>query len=278
MHALQTRLLTLRRAPNRLPRTSIVVALGAIFYLATVPTTHSQILGLRAAADARSSKITIANAMLEASQRFDIPIAWLRAVMQAESGGDADAVSDKGAIGLMQLMPKIYAELQSRFGLGPDPFNPRDNILAGAAYLSELHGRYGAGGFLAAYNAGPGRYEEHLRGRPLPPETTDYIARLAPKLGFGDAPFVSVSLPTDARHAPIFVAAIPPDQAPTQDKLDDAKQSGKAAPHPLFPAPSHDRIFASEMHAAKASNARQHTDPLHAADLFVARATLETVP
>lgn len=240
-------------------RISQFTVLGAVFCAAIVSDANAQLLGLRAATDAKSTKVIVANVMLEASRRFNIPVAWLRAVMWAESGGDTDAVSNKGAIGLMQLMPKTYAELQAKLGLGPDPFNPRDNILAGAAYLSELYERYGTDGFLAAYNAGPGRYEEHLRGKPLPSETTDYVARLAPELGFGDAPFMSISLLSDARRAPIFVTAVASttsNETASKDKLDDAKQSGKAAPHPLFPAHSNDQIFASPLHRAGASNAR----------------------
>jgi hypothetical protein len=108
----------------------------------------------------------------------------IRAVMRVESFGDATAVSRKGAIGLMQVMPKTYAELRVRHGLGADSRDPHDNILAGAAYLREMLYRYGAPGFLAAYNAGPARYDEHLiKGRPLPGETQDYVAKLAPMIG-----------------------------------------------------------------------------------------------
>jgi len=93
------------------------------------------------------------------------------------------AVSPKGAMGLMQIMPDTWSGLRSRYGLGPNPFDPHDNIVAGAAYLRELHDRYGTAGFLAAYNAGPGRYEDHLTsGRPLPAETQAYVAALAPLL------------------------------------------------------------------------------------------------
>ncbi|WP_428674762.1 lytic transglycosylase domain-containing protein [Reyranella sp.] len=96
--------------------------------------------------------------------------------MQAESGGVVRTVSPTGAMGLMQIMPYTWAELQSRYGLGPDPYDPHDNIIAGTAYLRELLDRFGERGFLAAYNAGPGRYEEHLAtGRPLPSETLSYI-------------------------------------------------------------------------------------------------------
>jgi len=93
----------------------------------------------------------------EASRRFGVPVAWIRAVMRAESAGEARAVSSAGAMGLMQIMPATWADLRARHGLGRDPYDPRDNILAGTAYLRELHDRYGSPGFLAAYNAGPGR-------------------------------------------------------------------------------------------------------------------------
>ena len=119
----------------------------------------------------------------EAALRFGIPASWIKAIMQAESRGAVRAVSPKGAMGLMQIMPQTWADLRSRYGLGANPFDPHDNILAGAAYLRELHDRYGAAGFLAAYNAGPGRYEDYLAsGRPLPAETQAYVAALAPLL------------------------------------------------------------------------------------------------
>jgi membrane-bound lytic murein transglycosylase B len=101
--------------------------------------------------------------------------------MHVESALEVRAVSPAGAMGLMQVMPQTYAELRARYGLGADPFQPRDNILAGAAYLRELYDRFGAGGFLAAYNAGPARYQQHLiDGRPLPSETRAYVAKLSP--------------------------------------------------------------------------------------------------
>lgn len=119
----------------------------------------------------------------EASRRFTIPEHWIRAVMHVESGEKPRARSRKGAMGLMQIMPGTWAELRARYGLGADPYDDRDNILAGAAYIRELHDRYGAPGFLAAYNAGPGRYERHLAtGRPLPDETQAYVATIAPMI------------------------------------------------------------------------------------------------
>jgi hypothetical protein len=130
----------------------------------------------------------------EASQRFRIPAAWIRAVMRAESAGNRRAVSSKGAMGLMQIMPNTWDELRVRYRLGRDPYNPRDNILAGTAYLRELRDRYGSPGFLAAYNAGPKRYEDYLSGkRTLPPETRAYVAALLPFFGDGE------------RHDPVIV-------------------------------------------------------------------------
>ncbi|CAN5146189.1 hypothetical protein BH10PSE1_BH10PSE1_35250 [soil metagenome] len=124
----------------------------------------------------------------EASQRFGLPEPWIRAVIRAESDFDPRATSRVGAMGLMQVMPATYAQLRTRYGLGPDAYAPRDNVLAGTAYLRELYDRFGSSGFLAAYNAGPGRYQEHLQtGRILPLETRVYVARIAAKL-VGNAP------------------------------------------------------------------------------------------
>jgi hypothetical protein len=140
-------------------------------------------------AAARPVIITAARAQFaafiaEASQRFDIPAPWIRAVMHAESFGDVRAISPKGAIGLMQIMPETWAGLRRRYRLGANPYDAHDNIIAGAAYLRELHDRYGIPGFLAAYNAGPARWENHLAtGRPLPAETRAYLSRLAPIVG-----------------------------------------------------------------------------------------------
>lgn len=139
----------------------------------------------------------------EAAARFRIPASWIFAVMAVESGHDPRAVSEAGAMGLMQVMPRTYAELRARYGLGKDPFHPRDNVLAGSAYLRELYDRFGAPGFLAAYNAGPERYAQHLAtGRPLPLETRRYLALLTPRI-VASAPAVEAGAP--APRQPLFV-------------------------------------------------------------------------
>ena len=126
---------------------------------------------------------SLAPFITEASSHFGVPEHWIRAVIRAESGARQRARSSRGAMGLMQIMPGTWKELRARHGLGTNPYDPHDNILAGTAYIRELHDRYSAPGFLAAYNAGPGRYERHLvTGRPLPAETRAYIAALAPMI------------------------------------------------------------------------------------------------
>jgi soluble lytic murein transglycosylase-like protein len=151
---------------------------------------------------------SFARFITEASGRFAIPEQWVRAVMQLESAGDERAISPKGALGPMQIMPRTWVELSIRYGLGIDPLDPRDNIMAGAAYLREMHDRFGSPGFLAAYNAGPERYEQHLAtGRPLPAETQAYVAALAPvlnpELRDGEASVANPVAPW--RQAPLFV-------------------------------------------------------------------------
>ncbi len=128
-----------------------------------------------------------------ASQRFDVPASWIRNVMRVESGGNEYmdghlTVSAAGAMGLMQLEPATYRDMAAQFGLGADPFNPYDNIMAGTAYLHEMYLIYGSPGFLAAYNAGPGRLDEYVNDHvPLPEETQAYLAMIAPHIE-GDYP------------------------------------------------------------------------------------------
>ncbi|WP_342215926.1 lytic transglycosylase domain-containing protein [Mesorhizobium sp. L-8-3] len=146
----------------------------------------------------------------EAAKRFDISERWIRSVMVVESVNDPAALSPKGAIGLMQVMPATWDELRAKHRLGSDPWQPRDNILAGAAYLREMHDRYGSvAAMLAAYNAGPARYDAHLAtGRALPAETIDYVAKILAVID-GTVSVArsagSSSRPTWSR-APLFVA------------------------------------------------------------------------
>ncbi len=177
----------------------------------------------------------------EASQRFGIPPTWIVAVMRTESAGDVRAISSAGAMGLMQVMPDTWAELRIRYGLGRDPYLPRDNILAGTAYLREMWDRYGnVAAMLAAYNAGPGRYDEYrATARPLPAETRAYVAALTPIL-IGERPSGSgsaVAPSPDWREAAIFVAreigASAADPASPDRSQDDAPSLVPATPDAL---------------------------------------------
>ena len=122
----------------------------------------------------------------EASQRFVIPEAWIRAVMRAESGGrtmlDGQPItSSAGAMGLMQLMPGTFDDMRRRYGLGRDSYDPHDNILAGTAYLRQMYQQYGYPALFAAYHAGPGRFDGYLlQGQGLPPATLAYIGGIVP--------------------------------------------------------------------------------------------------
>ena len=118
----------------------------------------------------------------EAAARFRVPGHWVRAVMHQELGGEQQATSPVGAMGLMQIMPTTYDELRVRHQLGDDPYDPHNNILAGTAYIREMYDRYGAPGFLAAYNAGPDRVDSYLAGHAaLPDETVNYLAAITPE-------------------------------------------------------------------------------------------------
>jgi soluble lytic murein transglycosylase-like protein len=144
----------------------------------------------------------------EASGRFAVPARWIRAVMQVESGGDQHAMSTRGAMGLMQLMPGTWVELSVRYDLGLDPFDARDNILAGTAYLKEMRDRFGSAGFLAAYHAGPSRFEQDLAtGEPLPTDTVEYVTAVTTLLGDGQGKYTALPIRRAIpwREAPLFV-------------------------------------------------------------------------
>lgn len=198
-----------RPRARHLLATSAALVLSTALQLASSPSARAQ--GAAAtAAPLPATADPLSAAVSEASRRFGVPANWIRSVMRVESAGRTAAVSHAGAMGLMQVMPDTYAELRSRYGLGPNPFAVRDNVMAGTAYLREMFDRYGAPGFLAAYNAGPGRWEDHLAGRrSLPGETIGYLAKLEPMLEVGVVPVQSPmpsSRPPSPFRAPIFVA------------------------------------------------------------------------
>lgn len=210
-----------------------------IFALALVGTAPA--FGQAAAEQAAPRVVDIAAHVSEAAQRFGIPEQWIYAVMRTESAGRIGAVSPAGAMGLMQLMPATWARQRARYGLGADPFDPRDNIVAGASYLRELYDSYGASGMLAAYNAGPGRYQDWRdRGRPLPAETQAYVAKIAPMLQPGST---AMTLDSASSVQPVrlswtqgglfAVRSDATEAAPVADVGDAAAASPPAPPRPL---------------------------------------------
>ena len=167
----------------------------------------------------------------EASRRSGLPEAWIKAVAWVESGGASRAVSTKGAIGVMQIMPGTWHDLRGDLGLGSDPFDRRDNLVAGAVYLRRMLDRFGAQGFLAAYNAGPARYQAFLDGkRSLPSETVAYVARVQSRIGW-DAPIVSSGRPTTAadwRTSDLFVGAISVTSSDQDQRVGQSIFAGRA--------------------------------------------------
>ena len=189
----------------------LIISMAAILIVAIVVSSGDTALAQSATTVLRKTSPDTgpyASFVRDAAQRFGVPASWIGAVMAIESGGDVLALSSQGAMGLMQIMPETWAGLRARHGLGDSPYDSRDNILAGAAYLRELYDRYGSPGFLAAYNAGPGRYDEHLStGRALPHETQLYVATLAPLIGEGQVNDIVAARHRSVswRDAPLFV-------------------------------------------------------------------------
>ncbi len=124
------------------------------------------------AAQPVSSKQLVSDAAREAG----LPAGLVHSLVRAESGYHINALSPKGAIGLMQLMPGTAAALNA------DPYDPKQNVQAGVAYLRELLIRYENDPHqvtkaIAAYNAGPGAVDKY-KGVPPYRETIDYVNRV----------------------------------------------------------------------------------------------------
>lgn len=112
--------------------------------------------------------------VVEASHLYQLPAAFLRAVVKVESGFNPQVVSEDGAIGLMQLMPRTAAAMGVQ-----NPFDPRQNIFGGARYLRVLANKFNGDLVLtiAAYNAGEGAVVRY-RGVPPYEETRRYVRRV----------------------------------------------------------------------------------------------------
>jgi soluble lytic murein transglycosylase-like protein len=195
------------------------------------PLAAAALLGLAAPAHAQVDRWSAE--IGEASARFGIPEEWIRRVMKAESDGrtrfgGAPIVSRAGAMGLMQLMPRTWLEMRAANGLGADPFDPHDNIIAGAAYLRAMYDRFGYPGLFAAYNAGPRRYADHLvNGSRLPSETLNYLQKTAGDGGSGGPRRIAMRPAAHAATGTIFAVR-------TNTKAPPGEASGAAPAPSLF--------------------------------------------
>ncbi len=128
----------------------------------------------RRARPGRAPRVEKYDALIEsAARKHGLPPALVKAVVAAESAFRVDAVSHKGAMGLMQLMPATAKSLGVEA-----PFEAADNIHGGSLYLRKMHDRYGSWSHaLAAYNAGP-RAVDRYRGIPPYRETRTYVKRV----------------------------------------------------------------------------------------------------
>ena len=114
----------------------------------------------------------------EAANKYGLPVNLLTALIEQESGFNPKAKSPVGAMGLAQLMPGTAAQL----GVA-EPYDPRQNIMGGADYLSQQYKRFGTPELaLAAYNAGPGAVSKH--GNKVPPykETIGYVKKILSRI------------------------------------------------------------------------------------------------
>ena len=135
----------------------------------------------------------------QAANRFQVDPELVHAIIQVESGYDPKAVSNKGAMGLMQLIPATA----QRFGVS-NPYDPKQNVEGGVNYLKYLLGLFGGdlALSLAAYNAGEHRVQRS-GGIPAIPETQSYVRKITSIYQPGDAPAAAKTTSKEPPVAPI---------------------------------------------------------------------------
>ena len=148
-----------------------------VLHFTNVPTTSGYTLYLKEKAapeKASSAAEPYDDYIQEASEKHGLSIPLIKAIIKAESNFNPWAVSNKGARGLMQIMPDNFQALRLK-----DPFNPRENIFAGVKFFKDMLTRFEGNlqHALAAYNAGPEAVDRH-RGIPPIRETEDYVERV----------------------------------------------------------------------------------------------------
>jgi soluble lytic murein transglycosylase-like protein len=184
----------------------------------TVPAVHGKHIS--------SGDVVIDSLAYEAAARYGLDPCLIITVMQAESGFRRQAVSHKGACGLMQLIPATAV----RFGVR-NIFDPRENVLGGASYLRWLLNRFGGDVrlALAGYNAGEGAVETY--GYRIPPylETQNYVkniyarySRIHAQTGSGG---YSPAITESSSQSPTSSASSTPEKIPTYNQIIPATSS-----------------------------------------------------
>lgn len=145
----------------------------------------------------RAGSVAIADYVQDAAARYGVPASLVAAVISVESASNSRAVSQRGALGLMQLMPGTAALLGVR-----DAFDPRENVDAGARHLRDLLDRFSndVSLALAAYNAGPQAVVKH-GGMPPYPETRAFVARVLARVGHVLLPLTAPAHPSSPARA-----------------------------------------------------------------------------
>lgn len=142
--------------------------------------------GAPAATPADQSRAFYVQEAIKAAQKAGIPPTGFVAQIQQESNFNPRAVSPAGARGIAQFMPATAA------GLGVNPDDPIDALNGSARLMRRYHDKYQRWDVaLAAYNGGPGVADKLMRGQPIPTETRNYIALIAPKYGAGGGSIIS---------------------------------------------------------------------------------------
>lgn len=145
-----------------------------VLHFTNAPTTSQYTLYIKERPAPTPSTTRFDSIIQDASQKFDLSFSLLKAMIKVESNFDARAVSRKGAMGLMQIMPQNV----EAFNIA-NPFNPEENIMGGARYLKTLIERF-RGKLplaLAAYNAGPNTVEKYMDIPPIA-ETENYVEKV----------------------------------------------------------------------------------------------------
>ncbi len=135
------------------------------------PSNHASLFTGRGRGAAHNSRYD--SHIREAAERHGVDFPLLKAIIKVESDFDSRAVSDKGAVGLMQIMPENFGHLNLR-----NPYDPAENIMAGTLFFRRLLDRFGELKLaLAAYNSGPDRVERYRCVPPIP-ETEAYVRKV----------------------------------------------------------------------------------------------------